>query len=61
MIAFKGQLFFRQYFYLPTKPTKYGAKVWMAAVFSNRSVLNFDVYLGSEEGWQRIFGLVVLL
>ncbi|KAK3750318.1 hypothetical protein QZH41_010822, partial [Actinostola sp. cb2023] len=55
MIAFKGRLGFRQY--MPAKPTKYGIKVWMATDSSNGYVLNFDVYLGSEEGKQRIHGL----
>lgn len=55
MIAFKGRLSFRQY--LPAKPTKYGIKVWMAADSSNGYVLNFDIYLGSEEGRRRIHGL----
>ena len=55
MIAFKGRLAFRQY--LPAKPTKYGIKVWMAADASNGYVVNFDVYLGSDNGKQRIHGL----
>ena len=32
MIAFRGQLSFRQY--IPAKPTKYGIKVWVRAVMS---------------------------
>ncbi|KAK3735138.1 hypothetical protein QZH41_000008 [Actinostola sp. cb2023] len=55
MIAFKGRLAFRQY--MPAKPTKYGIKVWMAADSNNGYVLNYDVYLGSEQGNQRIHGL----
>ena len=48
-------LSFRQY--MPAKPTKYGIKMWMAADSSNGYVLNFDVYLGKEEGQRRIHGL----
>ena len=46
MIAYKGRLSFRQY--MPTKPTKYGIKVWMATDSDNGYVANFCVYLGSE-------------
>ena len=43
---------------MPAKPTKYGIKVWMAAISSNGYVLNFDVYLGKEVvGRRRIYGL----
>ena len=55
MIAYRGRLSFLQY--MPTKPTNYGIKMWMAADSSNGYVLNFDVYLGKEEGQQRIHGL----
>ena len=54
MIAFKGRLSFRQY--MPAKPTNYGIKVWTAADSKNGYVVNFDVYLGSEEGAPRIHG-----
>mgnify|MGYP001794879000 CR=1 FL=1 len=54
-IAFKGRVSFRRY--LPTEPTKYGIKIWMATDFSNGYVLNFNVYFGSEEGRRRIHGL----
>ena len=55
MIAYKGRLSFQQY--MPAKPTKYGIKLWMAADSRNGYVINYDVYLGSEEGVQRIQGL----
>ena len=55
MIGYRGRLSFRQY--MPAKPTKYGIKMWMAADSSNGYVLNFDVYLGKEEGQRRIHGL----
>ncbi|KAK3729731.1 hypothetical protein QZH41_002045 [Actinostola sp. cb2023] len=56
MVAFKGRLGFRQY--MPAKPTKYGIKVWMAADAESAYVVNFSVYLGSEEnGAPRIHGL----
>ena len=42
---------------MPAKPTKYGIKVWMAADSSNGYVVNFEVYLGSEEGHHRMQGL----
>ena len=34
-----------------------GIKVWMAADSKNGYVINYNVYLGSEEGIQRIHGL----
>ena len=55
MIAFNGRLSFWQY--MPAKPTKYGIKVWMAVDWKNGCVINYDVYLGSEEGVWRIHGL----
>ena len=56
MIAFKGRLSFRQY--MPSKPTKYGIKVWMAADSRlNGYVSNFSVYLGQEGNEHRIRGL----
>ena len=42
---------------MPAKPNKYGIKVWMAADASNRYVLNFSVYEGSEEGNDLIHSL----
>ena len=55
MIAFRGRLSFKQY--IPTKPTMYSIKVWMAADSSNRYVLNFDFYLGKEANQCGIYGL----
>ena len=42
---------------MQAKPTKYGIKVLMATDSSNGYVLNFDVYLGEEANWRRIFSL----
>ena len=42
---------------MPTKPTKYGIKVWMAADASNGCILNFNVYVGKEAGQRCINGL----
>ena len=55
MIAFKGRLSFRQY--MPAELTKYGIKVWMAADSKNGYIINYNVYLGSEESIQRIHDL----
>lgn len=55
MIAYKGQLSFRQY--MPAKPTKYGIKVWMAADSDNGYMANFSVYLGSKGNEGRTNGL----
>ena len=52
MTAFKGRLSFRQY--MPTKPTKYGIEVWMAADSSNGYVSNFLFTLGTRQ-WEIAF------
>ena len=58
MIAFKGTLSFRQY--MPVELTKYGIKVCMAADLKNRYIINYNVYLGSEESVPRIHDLATM-
>ena len=48
MIAFRGELGFRQY--MPAKPTKYGIKVWVRADSTNGYVNEFSVYVGKPSG-----------
>ena len=55
MIAFRGQLSFRQY--IPGKPTKYGIKVWVRADSHNGYVHEFEVYVGKPHGVAREVGL----
>ena len=55
MIAFRGQLSFRQY--IPAKPTKYGIKVWVRADSHNGYVHKFEVYVGKPHGAAREVGL----
>ena len=55
MIAFRGQLGFRQY--IPAKPTKYGIKVWVRADSNNGYVYEFEVYVGKPHGVARKVGL----
>ncbi|XP_071509821.1 piggyBac transposable element-derived protein 4-like [Diadema antillarum] len=47
MIAFCGRLGFRQY--IPSKPTKYGIKVWMRADPMNGYCNEFQVYVGLQQ------------
>ena len=44
MVAFRGRLGFRQY--IPSKPCKYGIKVWMRADPHNGYCQDFQVYTG---------------
>jgi hypothetical protein len=48
MVAFRGRLGFRQY--LPSKPTKYGVKVWVRADPTSGYVNSFQVYTGKVDG-----------
>ena len=48
MVAFRGRLGFRQY--IPSKPTKYGIKVWIRADPVNGYANDFQVYTGKVEG-----------
>ena len=42
---------------MPNKAQKYGFKVWMVGDPTNGHVVNFDVYLGRKDGFQREYGL----
>ena len=55
MIAFRGQLSFRQY--ISAKPTKYGIKVWVRADSHNGYVHEFKVYVAKPHGVAREVGL----
>ena len=46
MIPFKGRIGFKQY--IPSKPTKWGIKVWSLADSSNGFLCNFNVYTGAS-------------
>jgi hypothetical protein len=50
MVKFKGRLAFRQY--LPSKPIKWGVKVWSLCESSTGYAWNFQIYTGKEEGRQ---------
>ena len=55
MVAFRGRLDIRQY--LPSKPTKYGIKIWMQADSHNGYCNDFSVYLGKPKDGNRQMGL----
>lgn len=64
MIPFKGRLGFKQY--IPSKPTKWGIKVWALADSSNGFLCNFCVYTGAsseqkENGMNNIESIVLNL
>ena len=62
MIANRGRLSFRQY--IPSKPTKYGIKVWEACDARNGFCFDFDVYLGRPTGmeaWESALGRKTVL
>jgi hypothetical protein len=46
MIPFKGRIGFKQY--IPSKPTKWGIKVWSLADSANGFLCNFCVYTGAS-------------
>ena len=46
MVKFKGRLSFRQY--LPSKPIKWGVKVWVLAESTTGYISRFQVYTGKE-------------
>ena len=51
MIKFKGRLSFRQY--LPSKPTKWGVKLWNMADSQTGYMHRFQVYSGKEDGQEK--------
>ncbi|WAR12222.1 PGBD4-like protein [Mya arenaria] len=50
MVKFKGRLGFRQY--LPSKPIKWGIKLWALAESTTGYLHRFQIYTGREEGVQ---------
>ena len=50
MVKFKGRLAFRQY--LPSKPTKWGVKVWSLCESSTGYTWNFQIYTDRVAGQQ---------
>ena len=48
MIGFKGRLSFRQY--MPSKPTKWGVKVWELCDSTSGYCTNFQIYTGRSQG-----------
>ena len=55
MIAFRGQLSFRQC--IPAKPMKYGIKIWVRADSHNGYVHEFEVYVCKPHGVAREIAL----
>ena len=51
MVKYKGQLSFCQY--LPSKPTKWGIKVWSLCESSTGYMSNFQVYTGREDNQEK--------
>lgn len=47
LVTFSGRCLFRQY--IPSKPRKYGIKVWAACDSTNYYVTNLQVYTGKDE------------
>lgn len=48
MVKFKGRLSFRQY--LPSKPIKWGVKIWSLCESESGYMANFQVYTGRVAG-----------
>ena len=55
MVRFKGRLQFRQY--LPSKPIKWGIKVWALCESATGYLWNFEVYTGRTAGQPQQHGL----
>ena len=53
-MAFRGRCGFRQY--IPSKPAKYGIKIWWCCDSQTCYPLKGDVYLGRQPGKQREVG-----
>lgn len=51
LVPFRGRCPFRQY--IPSKPAKYGIKIWWACDATTSYPLNAAVYLGRQPGQQR--------
>ena len=54
LLAFRGRCGFRQY--IPSKPAKYGIKIWWCCDSQTCYLLNGEVYLGRQPGQQREVG-----
>ena len=54
LVAFRGRCGFRQY--IPSKPAKYGIKMWWCCDSQSCYPLKGDVYLGRQPGQQREVG-----
>ena len=54
LVAFRGRCGFRQY--IPSKPAKYGIKIWRCCDSQTCYPLKGDVYLGRQPGQQRDVG-----
>ena len=54
LVAFRGRCGFRQY--IPSKPAKYGIKIWWCCDSQTCYPLKGDVYLGRQPGQQREVG-----
>ena len=46
LVPFRGRVQFKQY--IPSKPAKYGIKIWWCCDASTSYPLNADVYLGRQ-------------
>ena len=55
MVKYKGRLGFKQY--MPTKPVKWGIKVWVHADATNSFVSTMQVYTGKKNAGQPEHGL----
>src|SRR5688572_11664990 len=54
LVAYRGRCNFRQY--IPSKPAKYGIKIWWCCDAVTSYPLTADIYLGRQEGTQRETG-----
>ncbi|XP_013411025.1 piggyBac transposable element-derived protein 1-like [Lingula anatina] len=54
LVAFRGRCSFRQY--IPSKPSKYGIKIWWNCDAETCYPLKGDIYLGRQPGEQREVG-----
>ena len=54
LVAFRGRCSFKQY--IPSKPAKYGLKIWWCCDTQTSYPLKGDIYLGRQPGEQREIG-----
>ena len=55
MVAFKGRLSYMQY--LPSKPIKWGIKIWMQCDAESAYLHQFNIYLSWEQNCGKWFGI----